>query len=69
MDEPTDAEIEAAVDARWWETHDNVVSVAYYMAEHGYSAKGVAVMVEKPWKYTDVYLLWHAEWQEEVNDA
>ena len=63
MTEPAD--YDAAFDARWWDEHDNVVSVAYYMAEHRYPARVLALLIEKPWKYTDVYVLWHTEWLEE----
>ena len=35
-------------------THDDLVILTSYMAEHGYSAPEIAYAVEKPWKFLDV---------------
>jgi len=44
--------------ARWWENHSNLVTLVSWMAESGnYSASDVAYAVEKPYKYTDEFLL------------
>jgi hypothetical protein len=51
-----DAAIDEAYDARWWERHDNMVSTADWMADNGYEAKDVALLVEKPWKFTDEFI-------------
>jgi hypothetical protein len=40
----------------WWDTHDNIVTLADWMADNDWSAHDVAGMVEKPWKYTDEWL-------------
>jgi hypothetical protein len=40
----------------WWRTHDNVVQLAYWLAENEYDGKGVAYGVEKPWKYDNEFL-------------
>ena len=49
----------------WWNTHDNVVMTAAWMADNGHSAKDLALLVEKPWKWTDEFALAEAEYQKE----
>ena len=48
--------VDEAYDARWWETHDNVVVTAYWMATNGFLAHDLALLIEKPWKWTDEYV-------------
>lgn len=43
-------------EAKWWETHDNIVTLTSWMADNYYEAKVVAHAVEKPWNYTEEYL-------------
>lgn len=50
---------------QWWREHDNVVLTANYLAHHGYTAEDVALLVEKPWKFTDEYNEALAEWEAE----
>ena len=45
-----------AYDNRWWETQDNVVITGYWMAENGWSASEMALLIEKPWKYSDEFV-------------
>jgi hypothetical protein len=40
---------------RWWNEHDEVVRLAYWMLEHHETARNIVLMVEKPWKYEDEY--------------
>ena len=39
----------------WWREHDNVVTVAYWMKEHGFTVDDFVTLIEKPWKYADEY--------------
>ena len=39
----------------WWDTHDNIVLLAYWMRDHGHDVDDFVVMIEKPWKYTTEY--------------
>jgi hypothetical protein len=59
-----EAEIEARVhtpdpadrvEPNWWRDHDNVATLASYLADHGFTAHDVAYAVEKPWKFEDEY--------------
>ena len=45
----------------WWDDHDNLVILCDYLADNDWSAHDVAGAVEKPWKYTDEYLMARAE--------
>lgn len=40
----------------WYETHDNLVTTAHFMADRGDSAHAVARMIEKPWNHEEEYL-------------
>jgi len=61
-----DAAVDKAYEARWWETHDNVTITAYWMAEDGgYSTSDMALLVEKPWKFTDAYIRAEAQVEED----
>lgn len=46
-------------DQKWWESHDNISQLAWWMAwrRDMFDIEDLAMMVEKPWKFTD-------EWQE-----
>jgi hypothetical protein len=41
----------------WWLVHENLATLAQWMADIGNSAHDVAAMVEKPWHYEE-------EWKE-----
>ncbi len=38
---------------RWFQVHDNLVTLTRWMADNGYTADDLAYAVEKPWKYED----------------
>jgi hypothetical protein len=39
----------------WYIEHSNIATLASWAADHGYEAKEVADMVDKPWKYDDEF--------------
>lgn len=39
----------------WYVDHANIVVLARWMADNGYTAEDVAYAVEKPWKYEDEF--------------
>lgn len=39
----------------WWDTHDNVVLVAYWMQERDHGVDDFVSLIEKPWKWTTEY--------------
>lgn len=55
------------LDDRWWENRDNLTLLCIRMAEAGYSADQVAYAVEKPWKFTDEFHQFEAEFQASVS--
>jgi hypothetical protein len=61
-DRPTRAEAEREAEyfklqeSKWWETHDNLVTLTAWMAENQFEASEVARAVEKPWNYTDEFM-------------
>jgi hypothetical protein len=54
---------------RWFESHDNVVTLTAWMAENGQDAREVAAAVEKPWKYEDFFRQAMAEQDAEADAA
>ena len=46
-------------ESKWYEFHDNLVTLTSYMAETGASAEDVAYAVEKPWKYESEFKAAH----------
>jgi hypothetical protein len=51
---------------RWFATHDNISFLAGYMAHNRHDAFEVADMVEKPWKYEDLYFQARREQEREL---
>ena len=39
----------------WWNSHDNLVTLAYWMREHDHGVDDFVSMIEKPWKWTTEY--------------
>lgn len=45
--------------AQWFEDHDNLVTLTRWLADSGYSARNIADVIEKPWKYDDEFAMAH----------
>jgi hypothetical protein len=46
---------------KWYEVHENLVSLAEYLADHGATAHELVSFIEKPWKYEDEWNEYQAE--------
>lgn len=53
------------LDPDWWQNHDNLSRLCYWLAGNGYDASDIAYAVEKPWKFEDEYRDCVAEREEE----
>lgn len=47
---------EDALSEGWYTNHENLVTLAYWMADHGYNADDMARMIEKPWSYGSEFI-------------
>ena len=45
----------STTEAHWWDDHDNVVMLAYWMRERDHGVDDFVTLIEKPWKWTDEY--------------
>jgi hypothetical protein len=49
------SDADRTIDPTWYESHDNLVLVARYMADSGHAADVLAHFIEKPWHYEYEY--------------
>ena len=54
---------------RWWETHENVSFLAFHMAHNGAEAFDLALMIDKPWKWTIDYRVARQEYLAEITEG
>ena len=53
-------------DTKWFEIHENLVSLAEYLADHGSTAHELVSFIEKPWHYEDEWNEYQAEYQADL---
>lgn len=53
----------------WWDDHDKIVLLAYWMVERDHGARDLAILIEKPWKFTPEYEQACRDWEAEEAEA
>lgn len=50
----------------WWDDHDNIVMLAWWMLARDHGARDFVYLIEKPWKFTAEYEEARRDYEAEV---